>query len=135
MAKNDRTSNNSLSPDDYVKGILGGDITVLSKAITIVESTLETDLEISQKIIEKCLPHSGNSVRIGITGVPGVGKSTFIDTFGSYLTNEKGKRVAASVVESKSLVEAILLTMKVDQPGNLSDPQFASEPADEDQGD
>ena len=63
--------------DSYIKGILDRDITVLSKAITLVESTLKSDLELAQEIIEKCLPHSGNSIRIAVSGIPGAGKSSF----------------------------------------------------------
>ncbi|MDB4303553.1 methylmalonyl Co-A mutase-associated GTPase MeaB, partial [Desulfosarcina sp.] len=65
-----------LSSEEYVEGILNGNRTILSKAITLVESSLPKHQEIAQKIIEQCLPHAGNSIRIGITGVPGVGKST-----------------------------------------------------------
>ncbi|MFW6309878.1 MAG: methylmalonyl Co-A mutase-associated GTPase MeaB, partial [Prolixibacteraceae bacterium] len=63
----------------YVEGILAGDITLLSKAVTLAESSKPEHHELAREIIGKCLPHSGNSVRIGITGVPGVGKSTFIE--------------------------------------------------------
>ena len=64
----------SLTADQYVEGILSGDRTTLSKAITLVESTNPAHHQLAQQIIEKCLPHSGKSIRIGITGVPGVGK-------------------------------------------------------------
>ena len=90
--------------DSYVKGILEGDIPVLSKAITLVESVLKSDLEIAQEIIENCLPHSGNSIRIAISGIPGAGKSSFIDVFGSLLTNEFGKKVAVLTVDPSSQV-------------------------------
>ena len=63
----------------YVDGILNGNIAMLSQAVTLVESSKPQHQEIAQEIIVKCLPFSGNSVRIGITGVPGVGKSTFIE--------------------------------------------------------
>jgi len=77
--------------DEVVNGILAGNISVLSTAITLVESNLEKHRILANKIIEKCLPHSGNSVRVGITGVPGVGKSTFIEALGMHLikTNHK----------------------------------------------
>ncbi|RLD77247.1 MAG: methylmalonyl Co-A mutase-associated GTPase MeaB [Bacteroidetes bacterium] len=77
--------------DKIVKGILKGNITILSSAITLIESNLAKHRLIANQIIEKCLPHSGNSVRIGITGVPGVGKSTFIEALGIHLikTNHK----------------------------------------------
>lgn len=73
------------SPAYYIEGILSGNRTILSQAITLVESALETHQVIAQSIIEGCLPHSGKSIRIGITGVPGVGKSTFIESFGMHL--------------------------------------------------
>ncbi|MCK5101937.1 MAG: methylmalonyl Co-A mutase-associated GTPase MeaB, partial [Cyclobacteriaceae bacterium] len=76
-----------LSVESYVNGVLNSDKIILSKAITLVESTLESDHLIAEKVIEKILPHTGNSVRIGITGVPGVGKSTFIESFGKLVTS------------------------------------------------
>ena len=77
---------------DLLKEILKGNKVALAKGITFSESSLETDILDSQKLITDCFPYSGNSIRIGITGVPGVGKSTFIETFGKILT-EKGKKV------------------------------------------
>ena len=74
-----------LSVDEYVQGILKGDISILGKAVTLVESNLPSDQQIAQQVIEQCLPHAGNSVRVGITGVPGAGKSTFIEALGTYL--------------------------------------------------
>ena len=82
-----------LSPDDYVTGILNKDRTILSQAITLVESTLPKHNDLAQHILEKCLPNCGNSIRIGITGVPGVGKSTFINGYGTFLVSEKNKKV------------------------------------------
>ncbi|WP_299116074.1 methylmalonyl Co-A mutase-associated GTPase MeaB [uncultured Winogradskyella sp.] len=89
------------SVEDLVAGITCGNITDLSRAITLVESTNQAHTKKAQKIITKCLPHANNSVRIGITGVPGVGKSTFIEAFGSYLTNI-GKKVAVLAVDPSS---------------------------------
>lgn len=68
--------------EEYVKGILSGDRVLLSQAVTLVESSLPEHQETAQAIIEQCLSHSGNSIRVGITGVPGAGKSTSIDAFG-----------------------------------------------------
>ena len=79
------------SVDEFVDGILKGNITCLSKAITLVESTNAKHLQKANEILDRCLPHANNSVRIGITGVPGVGKSTFIETFGKQLTAQ-GKK-------------------------------------------
>ena len=82
------------SEDEYVSGILAGNRTILSQAITLVESSLPEHYETAQAIIEKCLPYSAKSIRIGITGVPGAGKSTFIETFGLHITGE-GKKACS----------------------------------------
>ncbi|MFC4634958.1 methylmalonyl Co-A mutase-associated GTPase MeaB [Dokdonia ponticola] len=81
--------------------IIAGNHTALSKGITLVESTVVKHQEQAQLLIEKCLPHANQSIRIGITGVPGVGKSTFIESFGSYLTT-LGKKVAVLAVDPSS---------------------------------
>jgi LAO/AO transport system kinase len=86
---------------DLFKEILKGNKVALAKGITLLESSLETDIISSQELISDCLPHSGDSIRIGITGVPGVGKSTFIETFGKILT-EKGKKVAVLAIDPTS---------------------------------
>ena len=70
-----------LSKDEYVAGVLEGSRMILSRAITLIESQLDTDKALAREVLETLLPHTGNSVRLGITGVPGVGKSTFIETF------------------------------------------------------
>jgi LAO/AO transport system kinase len=90
------------SADKYVAGILAGDRVMLSRAITLVESRLASDLELAQEVIDQVLPHAGNSVRIGITGVPGVGKSTFIEAFGNYLIREQGKKLAVLAIDPTS---------------------------------
>ena len=90
-----------LSLDDYVEGILGGNRTVLSRAITLIESTKIQHQELAQEIIEKCLPKTGDSIRIGITGVPGVGKSTFIETMGNVIT-KKGSKLAVLAIDPSS---------------------------------
>jgi GTPase len=81
--------------------LLSGNRRALAKAITVVESTLDAHREQAQDILEQVLPHSGNSIRIGITGVPGVGKSTFIEAFGLHLI-QQGKRVAVLAVDPSS---------------------------------
>jgi LAO/AO transport system kinase len=93
--------NSIQTPEDYLKGILEGNRSVLSRAITLVESSLPAHHQIAQKVIELCVPNSGNSVRIAVTGVPGVGKSTFIEAFGKYLTS-KGKKVAVLAIDPTS---------------------------------
>jgi GTPase len=81
--------------------LLSGNRRALAKAITLVESKLDNHREQAQKILEQVLPHSGKSIRIGITGVPGVGKSTFIEAFGLHLLSQ-GKRVAVLAVDPSS---------------------------------
>ena len=91
------------SVNEFVTGVLNGNITFLSKAITLVESTNIKHQQKANEILNCCLPHSNKSIRIGITGVPGVGKSTFIETFGKYLTAQ-GKKVAVLAVDPSSSV-------------------------------
>ena len=91
------------SVNEFVTGVLNGNITFLSKAITLVESTNIKHQQKANEILNCCLPHANKSVRIGITGVPGVGKSTFIETFGKYLTAQ-GKKVAVLAVDPSSSV-------------------------------
>lgn len=91
-----------LPPNEYVSKVLKGDRVALSRAITLVESTLPKHQEVAGEILNACTKHSGNSIRIGITGVPGVGKSTFIDAFGSYLIEEAGKKVAVLSIDPSS---------------------------------
>lgn len=92
----------ALSVNDYVEGILRGDVTVLSRAVTLVESVLPEHQAIAQEVVERCLPHSGNSVRIGITGVPGAGKSTSIDAFGMHVLERCGGKLAVLAVDPSS---------------------------------
>lgn len=87
--------------NDLITGILSGDKTVLSRAITLIESTNTTHLEKANKVINACLPYADKSLRIGITGVPGVGKSTFIEAFGKFLTG-LGRKVAVLAVDPSS---------------------------------
>jgi LAO/AO transport system kinase len=90
------------SAGEYVEGILKGDISMLSQAVTLVESVLPDHQVIAQEVIEKCLPYSGNSVRIGISGVPGAGKSTSIDAFGVHLLNNYGGKLAVLAIDPSS---------------------------------
>nr|WP_290876909.1 methylmalonyl Co-A mutase-associated GTPase MeaB [Gracilimonas sp.] len=90
------------SSKEFIDGILSGDRMLLSRAITLIESTKKEHQELAQDIIEGCLPHSGNSVRIGITGVPGVGKSTFIEAFGNYVIEEENRTLAVLAVDPSS---------------------------------
>ncbi|MAO65775.1 MAG: methylmalonyl Co-A mutase-associated GTPase MeaB [Balneola sp.] len=87
---------------EFIEGILAGNRMLLSRAITLIESTKKEHQDLAQEIIEGCLPHSGNSVRIGITGVPGVGKSTFIEAFGNYIIEEENRSLAVLAVDPSS---------------------------------
>ncbi|WP_409025066.1 methylmalonyl Co-A mutase-associated GTPase MeaB [Flavobacterium sp.] len=91
------------SSKELIDGILKGSITDLSRAITLVESTNMEHLAKANEVITACLPHANKSIRIGITGVPGVGKSTFIEAFGKYLTS-LGKKVAVLAVDPSSTI-------------------------------
>jgi LAO/AO transport system kinase len=90
-----------LPAQDYIDGILNGDRVILSRAITIIESNLEGDKILAKEIVQQILPNSGKSIRIGITGVPGVGKSTFIEVFGLHLVKE-GHKVAILSIDPSS---------------------------------
>ena len=90
-----------LTAQAYIEGVLKGDRVLLSRAITVIESNLESDKLLAKDIIQAILPKSGNSIRIGITGVPGVGKSTFIEAFGKHLITQ-GKRVAILSIDPSS---------------------------------
>jgi len=91
------------SAQELIEGILTGNISALSRAITLVESTNANHLAKANEVITACLPHANQSVRIGITGVPGVGKSTFIESFGKHLTS-LGKKVAVLAVDPSSTI-------------------------------
>lgn len=114
----------ALTTEEYVEGILQGNITTLSQAITLVESSNPDHYAQAQEIIEKCLPHAGKSVRIGITGVPGAGKSTFIEAVGNMVTSLKHKlavlaidpsseRSGGSILGDKTRMESISSNPKV----------------------
>ncbi len=90
-----------LSSEEYISGILGGDRNILARAITLVESSNPAHFDLAQSVVEGCLKYSGNSVRIGITGIPGAGKSTFIEAFGTMLTG-MGKKVAVLAIDPSS---------------------------------
>jgi len=91
----------SLSVDDYVNGVLSGNRTILARAITLVESSSRLHEAQAQEVLQRVLPKSGKARRVGITGVPGVGKSTFLESFGCYLI-EKGQKVAVLTIDPSS---------------------------------
>lgn len=92
-----------LSAEEYARGVRAGDATVLARAITLVESTAPQHGAVAAELMKALLPHGDHSVRIGITGVPGVGKSTFIEAFGLYLC-DTGHRVAVLAVDPTSAI-------------------------------
>lgn len=92
-----------LSIEDHVEGVLNGDRTILARTITLVESNSAEHMEKAQEVLKHLLPHSGNSVRVGITGVPGVGKSTFIEAIGMFLC-DRGHKLAVLAVDPTSTV-------------------------------
>ena len=92
-----------LNKEEYVDGILAGNRVILSQAITLIESKRQSDNELAEALIEQLLPKTGNSLRIGITGVPGSGKSTFIESFGKLLTSQ-GKKVAVLTIDPTSQI-------------------------------
>lgn len=97
------------SAAELVEGILRGDITMLSRAVTLVESLSPEHQAVAQEVIEKCLPHSGNSRRIGITGVPGAGKSTSIDAFGLHVLKDGGKLAVLAIDPSSERTKGSIL--------------------------
>ncbi len=91
-----------LAAEQYVSGVLTGDVATLARTITVIESDLPSDTELAAEILDRLLPHTGKSRRIGITGAPGVGKSTFLDTMGLYLIRERGEKLAVLSVDPSS---------------------------------
>ncbi|MDE6072485.1 MAG: methylmalonyl Co-A mutase-associated GTPase MeaB, partial [Muribaculaceae bacterium] len=98
-----------LTVNDYVEGILKGNVSILGQAVTLVESTADHHQAIAQEVIEKCLPYSGNSRRIGITGVPGAGKSTSIDVFGLHVLKDGGKLAVLAIDPSSERTRGSIL--------------------------
>lgn len=96
-----RRAARQLTAAEYVEGIRKGDVSILGRAVTLVESTVDAHQAIAQEVIEKCLPFTGNSRRIGITGVPGAGKSTSIDVFGLHVIG-KGSKLAVLAIDPSS---------------------------------
>lgn len=90
-----------LSAQDYIDGVLKNDLTILARAITLVESNRRDHQLLAQQVLDALMPHTGTSIRVGITGVPGVGKSTFIESLGMLLV-EQGLRVAVLAIDPTS---------------------------------
>jgi len=104
-----RPKRHVLTVDEYVNGILEGNITILSQAITLVESSKPEHYLDAQKIIERCLPHAKPSVRIGITGVPGAGKSTFIEAIGGMVVGLNHKLAVLAIDPSSERTKGSIL--------------------------
>jgi LAO/AO transport system kinase len=110
-----------LTLENYAEGVRAGDRTILGRAITLVESTSEAHRELADDLLEAILPHDRDTIRVGITGVPGVGKSTFIETLGTRLT-AAGHRVAVLAVDpSSSLTGGSILGDKTRMPRLAAD--------------
>jgi len=104
LAKENRSiKRKERSVEEYVAGVLNHDRTILAQAITLIESNAAKHTEKAQRILHELLPYVGRSIRIGITGVPGAGKSTFIEAFGQFLC-EKGHRVAVLAIDPSSSI-------------------------------
>lgn len=99
-----RQKKREISVDEYFEGIRAGNRTLLARAITLVESSLPKHQEIAQELIHRCLPYSGKSIRLGITGVPGAGKSTFIESFGVRLHQHFKRKIAVLAIDPSSQV-------------------------------
>ena len=112
-----------------IQKIFKGNRRSLAKAITLIESKLETDRQAAQQLLENILPHSGKSIRIGITGTPGVGKSTFIEAFGRYLIEQKKKVAVLAVDPSSPLNGGSLLGDKTRMPELIASEQAFIRPS------
>ncbi|NDV45652.1 methylmalonyl Co-A mutase-associated GTPase MeaB [Paludibacter sp. 221] len=97
------------SADEYFDGIIAGSISMLGQAVTLVESSLPEHQEIAQEVIVKCLPHAGKSIRLGITGVPGAGKSTFIEALGMHLVRNNHKLAVLAIDPSSERSKGSIL--------------------------
>jgi len=118
-----------ITASEYAEGILNGNRTMLGQAITLIESSLPDHQEQAREIVEQCLPHSGNSIRIGITGVPGVGKSTFIESLGSYLTSKGNKLGILAIDPSSERSKGSILGDKTRMEKLSSDPDAFIRPS------
>ncbi|MDY0199805.1 MAG: methylmalonyl Co-A mutase-associated GTPase MeaB [Bacteroidales bacterium] len=123
------TRQKTFSVQHYVDGILDKDISILSQAITLIESSLPRHHEIGQKVIEQCLPHTGNSVRIGITGVPGAGKSTFIEALGGTITQSGGRLAVLAIDPSSERSKGSILGDKTRMETLCNDPNAFIRPS------
>jgi len=103
------TFSKNLNVDDYCEGILAGNITILSKAITLIESNAPRHYHLAQEVLKKILPHTGNSIRIGVTGSPGAGKSTLIESLGLKLIKNDLKVAVLAIDPSSTITHGSIL--------------------------
>ena len=103
----------------YIDGILGGDLSILSQAITLIESAQKQDKELAHEVLDGIMQYTGNAVRLGITGAPGAGKSTFINTFGSHTLKKYNKLAVLAIDPSSSLTKGSIMGDKT-RMGELS---------------
>ncbi|OFX86577.1 MAG: ATPase/protein kinase [Bacteroidetes bacterium GWF2_33_16] len=120
---------NQYTVDDYVDGILSKNRTILGQAITLIESSLQEHNQLAFQIIEKCLPYARKSIRIGITGVPGAGKSTFIEALGKYTTGLGRKLAVLAVDPSSERTKGSILGDKTRMEELSSDPNAFIRPS------
>jgi LAO/AO transport system kinase len=124
-----RKRKNQPSTSEFLEQLLDGNISYLGRAITLIESSHPKHIKMAQDLLELCLPHANKSERIGITGVPGVGKSTFIETFGKQFTN-KGRKVAVLAIDpSSSLHKGSILGDKTRMEQLVKDPNAFIRPS------
>lgn len=129
VISNIRRKKKNYSVDEYVEGVLSGNTTILSQAITLLESSRSEHYEMAQLIIERCLPHSEKSIRIGITGVPGAGKSTFIETLGKKITSLGHKLAVLAIDPSSEKSHGSILGDKTRMETLSSDPDAFIRPS------
>ena len=119
----------NLSPEEFFRGIREGNRIILSQAITLIESNLPEHQILAREIIERCLPFGGKSVRIGITGVPGVGKSTFIESMGRLVTGRGNKLAVLAIDPSSSRSKGSILGDKTRMEVLSADPNAFIRPS------
>ncbi|MCB2220968.1 MAG: methylmalonyl Co-A mutase-associated GTPase MeaB [Bacteroidetes bacterium] len=124
-----KTRQEDLDANTLFEGIRAGKRALLSKAITLVESALPKHQKTAQEVIELCIPYAGNSMRIGITGVPGVGKSTFIEALGVYLTEQDHKLAVLAIDPSSERTKGSILGDKTRMEQLANDPRAFIRPS------
>lgn len=129
VTKFKRTRKQLPSVEAFMEGILNFNRTIFSQAITLVESALPEHQALAQEIIARCLPHAGNSVRLGVTGVPGAGKSTFIEALGTFLTNNGHKLAVLAIDPSSSRSKGSILGDKTRMEGLSTHPNAFIRPS------